>query len=159
MHIKTLYVNLQWNRQRNGEQVRQECHSTAVHMHNLHNLNVWDTTHHAPFLRTGKYTVLVSTRNLLTLSVNKNFSRYRSHLLILNANFDLWCSWQPAFARIDHTHSMERQRSRSIPKFTPKCKRFMLHAHSSLYLPPHNYTPCIKTHFLVKKKKKKKKSR
>ena len=30
---------------------------------------------------------------------------------------------------------------------------------SSLYLPPHNYTPCIRLTFLFKKKKKKKKSR
>ena len=92
------------------------------------------------------------SRSSISLSVNKNFSRYGSHLLIwifINANFDLRCSWQPAFARIDHTHPMER----SIPKFTPKCKRVMLHAHSSLYLPPHNYTPCIKTPFFVKKKK------
>ena len=97
------------------------------------------------------HNLVQSQLTLITLSVNKNFSRYGSHLLIwifINANFDLRCSWQPAFARIDHTHPMER----SIPKFTPKCKRVMLHAHSSLYLPPHNYTPCIKTPFFVKKK-------
>ena len=50
-------------------------------------------------------------------------------------------------------HSLERQRSRSIPKYTPKCKRLMLHAHSSLYLPPHNYTPCIKNSLFCLKKK------
>ena len=33
-----------------------------------------------------------------------------------------------------------------------------MHVHSSLYLPPHNYTPCIKLPFLLKKIKIKNKS-
>ena len=89
--------------------------------------------------------------NILVIHSSYNPFSQRKFLLIritlahLNAIFDLPYSWQPAFARIDHTHSMERQHSHLIPKFTPKCKHLMIHAHSNPYLPPQNYRPCIIT--------------
>ena len=122
-------------------------------MHDKHQIQV---VHTLLEKRKTKKLVKNCTEKILEIEYNpfsqqKFLSIQMALANLTNAIFDLRCSWQPAFARIDHTHSMESQHSRSIPKFTPKCKRLMLHTHSSLYLAPHNYTPCIKTPFFVKK--------
>ena len=81
--------------------------------------------------------------------------------MFINVIFDLRCSWQPAFTRIK-PHPLNGKTALSLDsKIHPKMQALDVTCTyiSRLYLPPHNYTPCIKTHFFVKKKEKKKKEK